>query len=368
MATPALPTLLQPSVVNERISRLRVINNTLQNHFGMQAGGPNVRRSPSGRRGAYDVFNDTREVATARLPGATSATIARNPRGTVAFSIPRIAEKKPLLMEELSNLRPLGGPTNVVDQMGELFIADEETINRQRVTNAREFQVAAMLRGSYTYTQTGDDLVHGFSGGGVTINYQIPTGNKSQLNMLGGGDIIGTSWDNAAAPISTDLFQINAAFIQLTGRGLTDVWVTSVVWANILANTQLLAQAGTVNRVFEFIEKNEETEEFTAKLNAIPWVTFHITDNGLNLAGTFTKLIPDTAAVFATRQGPQVAKYYECGEPVVVEWTRQSLYAQGEYYYYDLKGDPACYVLHSIFNGIPVLFIPASIAFGTVVF
>lgn len=368
MATPALPSLLQPSVVNERISRLRVINNTLQNHHGMQAGGAAVRRSPTGRRGSYDVFNDTREVATARLPGATSATIARAPRGNVAYVIPRIAEKKPLLMEELANLRPVGGPTNQVDDMGQLYIADEETINKQRVTNAREFQVAAMLRGSYTYTLTGDDLIHGFSGGGVTVNYQIPSGNKSQLNMLGGGDIIGTSWANAASPIVTDLFQINAAFNELVGRGLTDVWMTSVGWANVLANTQCQAQAGTVNKVFEFITKDEETEEFTAKLKAVPWVTFHITDNGLNLNGTFTKLIPDTAAVFTVRMGPQIAKYYECGEPVVVEWTRQQINAMGEYYYYDLKGDPASYVLHSIFNGLPVLFIPASIAFGTVVF
>lgn len=364
----ALPTLLQPSNVNERISRLRVINDTLQTRFGMQKGGANVRQSPTGRRGSYDVFNDTREVATARLPGATSATIARNPRGNVPFTIPRIAEKKPLLLEELSNLRPLGGPTNQIDERGKLFIADEEAICKQRITNAREFQVAAMLRGSYTYAISGDDLIHGFSGGDITINYQIPSGNKSQLNMLGAGDIIGTSWANAAAPIITDLFQIQAAFSQLTGRGLKDVYMTSVGWANVLANTQVQAQAGTVNQVFEFITKDDETEEFTAKLKAAPWITFHITDNGLNLNGTFTKLIPDTAAVFVTSITPQVVSYYECGEPVVAEFLRIEAYAQGEYYYYDLKGDPACYLLFALFNGLPVLKIPASIAFGTVVF
>lgn len=368
MATPALPSLLQPSVVNERISRLRVINTTLQNRFGMQSGGPAVRSSPTGRRGSYDVFNDTREVATARLPGATAATIARNPRGNVAFIIPRIAEKKPLLMEELSNFRPVGGPTNVVDQNGQLFIADEEMINKQRITNAREFQVAAMLRGSYTYTQSGDDLIHGFSGGGITINYRIAAGNKTQLNMLGGGDIIGVSWDNPAAPIITDLFQIQAAFNQLTGRGLKQVMVTSVGWGNVLNNIQVQNQAGSVNQVFDYISKDDDSEEFTARLKAAPWVEWLITDNGLNLNGTFTKLIPDTAAVFTTTVGPQVAKFYECGEPVVVEWTRQQLYAQGEYFYYDLKGNPASYELYSIFNGLPVLLIPDSIAFGTVVF
>lgn len=364
----ALPSLLQPHSVNERISRLRVINDTLQNRFGMQKGGPNVRQSPTGRRGAYDVFNDTREVATARMPGVTSATIARNPRGTVPFQIPRIAEKKPLLLEELSNLRPLGGPVNQIDERGKLFIADEEAICKQRITNAREFQVAAMLRGSYTYTLSGQDMIHGFSGGSITVNYQIPAGNKTQLNMIGGGDIIGTSWANAAAPIITDLFQINAAFNQITGRGLKDVYITSVGWANVLANTQVSAQAGSVNQVFEFITKDDSTEEFTAKLKAVPWVTWHITDNGLNLNGTFTKLIPDTAAVFVTDVGPQVVSYYECGEPVIAEFLRIEAYAQGEYYYYDLKGDPASYILFAIFNGLPVLKIPGSIAFGTVVF
>lgn len=362
-----LSQFLSPNEVLLRHSRLRLINTTLQNKFGMQRGGANVRMNPTGRRGAYDVINDTREVATARRPGATSATIAAVPRGTVSFVIPRVAERKPLLLENLHNYRPVGGPVNTIDENGELYIRDEEQRSRQRITNCREFQVAAMLRGSYTYTVSGDDLVHGFSGGAHTVNYQIPAGNKSQLNMLGGGDIIGTAWDNAAAPIISDLFQINAAFNQLIGYGLREMLVNSVVWGFILANTQVQAQAGTVNQVFDQLSRNEETEEFTVRLKAAPWVKITVTDNGLNLAGTFTKLIPDTAAVFLAGK-PGMARMTWCSEPVVDTWRRQQIASSEEHYWYEPKSDPARYEGYSLYNGLPNLLDPQAIAFGTVDF
>lgn len=361
-----LPRILHPEVVNERISRLRVINTTLQDFWGMTAGGPNRRVSPS-RRGSYDVFNDTREVATAVLPAGHAHTVARQAVGNVSYVIPRSAEKMPLLMEELNQLRAIGGPTDTVDELGEQYIFDQERVFKQRYTNLREFQISAMMRGSYTYTQTGDELIHAYSGGSITIDYQIPSGNKNQLNMTG-STIIGTAWDNAASPIVRDLFAINAAFNELVGRGLTDVWVTSVVWGFIITNTEVQNLAGSVNDPVQSFARDTEKEEFTAILRGAPWVTFHITDNGLNLNGTFTKLVGDTDAVFTTRPGPELAVFYECPEPVVDPVSNQQRNVVGEHFYHKIIDDPVSYEFHGRFNGLPVLFIPAAIAYGTVDF
>lgn len=363
----ALPTMLNPNIVNERISRLRVINTTLQNAFGMQAGGSGVRKVPA-RSGSYDVFNDTRAVATASVPGTTANTIALNPVSNVGYRIPRAAEKVHILMEEINQLRALGGPTDQVDQLGETYIMDQEKVFKQRFVNLREFQVSAMLRGSYTYTQSGDQLIHTYSGGGITVDYQIPSGNKTQLNMLAGGDIIGTAWDNEAAPIVRDLFAVNAAFNQLVGLGLTDIWCTSVVWGFVITNTEVQALAGSVQSPVLSFDRDEEKQAFTARLVAAPWVNWHITDETLSVNGTTTKVIADTAAVFTTPIDSGICQFYECPEPVMDPVTQAMRNVWGEYYYHKLVDDPVSYEFHGRFNGLPILKVPAAIAYGTVDF
>lgn len=365
---PALTDLMSPYAVNARVSRLRVNNESLQNSTGMQPGGSNVRLSPTGRAGSYDVFDETREVPTARMPSASAATIARQAVGNVTYKIPRLAEKMPLDLDMLHNLRPIGGPVDVIDKAGELYIAVQEKILKQRVVNFREFQIAAMLRGSYTYTHTGEDLVHGFTGGSITVNYQIPSTNKSQLNMTGGGDIIATAWDNPAAPIVRDLLAIDKAFTELVGRGLEHVYVNSVVWGFVVTNAEVQSLAGSVNNPVREYKRDERTQEYTAVIGALPWLTWHITNNGVNLNGTFTTLIGDTDAAFTTDLSPEIASYYECTE-VVVDWVgRPPQPRQGAYFWAVPKDDPARYELRSVHNGMPVVFIPKAIAYATVDF
>lgn len=154
-----LPTILQPQIVLDRFSRIKAKNDSLQRALGMQAGGPSVSKTPS-RRGSYDIFDQTREVGSAVLPGVEATTRARFPVGSVNFNIPRHAEKIPLPMEELNQLRAIGGPVSKIDELGEQYIIDQEKNQKQTVVALREFQVAAMLRGSYTWTRSGTGFAH----------------------------------------------------------------------------------------------------------------------------------------------------------------------------------------------------------------
>lgn len=364
----ALPTILQPLVVNERVNRLKVVNDTFQRAFGMQKGGAAVRSQPI-RRGMYDIFDSTRQIASGNHPGTEAKTIARFPVGSVPYVIPRTAEKMPIPIEELNQLRQLGQSGHVIDVGGEQYLMDQETNMKQTLTNLREFQIAAMLRGSYTWTPAGSDgFNHTFSGGSITINFLIPAGNLTQLNMLGGGDIIGTTWSNAAAPIIRDLFQINQAFSALTGLGLTDVWVNSTVWGHVITNTEVQNLGGSVSNPVKSLVRDEDRNEFVGILEAAPWVTWHITDIGLDVAGTFTRLLADTQATFTCRITPEIMKYFECPEPVVNPTNNKMTLESGEYYYYKMIDDPVVVELHTRFNGLPVLQIPKAIATGTVVF
>lgn len=366
---PALTDLMNPVAVNLRVSRLRVINDTFQKALGFQFGGPNVQKAPGGMdRGMYDVFNETREVPGARSHDSHAATIAPQKTGSVGYVIPRSAEKMPLLLRQLTQIRAIGGPGGEVDKGGEKYIALQEKILKQRMVNLREFQTAAMMRGSYTFSQSGDNLVHAFSGGTHTVNYQIPSTNKSQLDMLGAGSIIGTSWANNAAPIITNLLMIDKAFTQLTGRGLAHIYCNSTIWNHVLNNQQVQNLAGAVNNPVKEYRRDDNTQEFTATINGMPFFTFHVSNNGVSLAGTFTLLIPDTMAIFTVEMGPEIAAYYECDEYVVDYVGRAPQPRQGAYFWAVAEKDPARYDLHSIHNGLPVVFIPSAMAPGTVVF
>lgn len=358
----ALPTELQPVVVIDRMSRIKVINNTLQNFWGLGADGPNERPVPI-RRGSEDIYNETREVATAILPGSVSSTIAPHPVGSFNYSIPLSHESMPLDAERLFNIREIGKGANVIDVYGMNYIADQEREMKRRMVNMREFQVAAMMRGSYTYTQSGQMFTHSFSGGTYTVDYQIPSTNKTTINS-----IIDATWATTTTHIPAHLFAINAYSIELSGRGIRHGFINSAMWANLLKNTDLQNQAGSVNQIFDYIDRNEQDETFTARLKAIPWITWHINDNGLKLSGTFTKLFADTQCVLTVQPDAEIAQYLMCPTPVVKNYGAPVTGIVGEDYWYLATPDPAGYQLHTCLSGLPFLRIPKGIFNATPVF
>jgi hypothetical protein len=363
VASLALPSLLQPAVINERINRLNVINDRFQRIFGMKAGGPNVRQY-GGRRFSWDIFNSSRVVPDGRTPGAPASTMNANPVGHVAGTFPRMAQKLPLPLEELNNLRPIGGPVADLDIAGQSYITEQEMIIKQQVTNLREFQLAAMCRGSYTYTVSGDALIHGFSGGAITVDFQIPSTNKTNLN-----GIISALWSNNGTKIVDQLFSINATMQQLVGRGLKHCILSSVGWGYVVNNTQVINQAGTASRPWETFTDDGDNG-FMATLRAYPQLVFHVIDDGINLnvggTSTFTKLIDDTHAIFLPDPSPDIASAYE-GSEMVVEWVgRTPVHRFGEYYWAKPMDDPAGFELHSIYNGIPALKNPSAIMYGAI--
>ena len=136
----------------------------------------------------------------------------------------------------------------------------------------------------------------------------------------------------------------------------------------VIVNTEVQNLAGSANDPVQSFSRDEEKQEFTAVLRGCPWVTWHITDNGLNLDGTFTKLIEDTSAVFMTRWDTTIAQFWESPEPVVDPVTNAISNQWGEYYYHKFVDDPVSYEFHMRYNGLPVLKVPAAIAYGDVDF
>src|SRR5262249_44906076 len=159
---------LAAKTIQKAISQLELPGTSLQTLFGWGLGGTNIARQ-GGRHFAYDIFNDTRKVATGRVPAQSLAVTKPQGVSTQSAEIPGTAERTQPLDEELLNRRPIGGDGGALDR-SEVFVTRQEAYLAQRFANLVEFQTAAMLRGSYSYTSDGDLLRHGFSGGDTTIN------------------------------------------------------------------------------------------------------------------------------------------------------------------------------------------------------
>jgi len=258
-----------------------------------------------------------------------------------------------------------------------------------------EFMAVGMMRDSlYLVNSGGDDWLPSFTAPsnpatfGYQVPFNIPAGNKNQGNMLGAGDIIGTTWANVAAPIIGDINQVIAAYAQLTAYRLTDIWINSTMWINIITNTEVRNTAGSANTPFAALDYDEPMTfnsgppTRTAVIRGAPDVKFRFCDDafalgndtdpintsaGGNLA-TLSKYIPDTMAIFTTSPNGRIAKLYYGGE-YVAEYPGGPPSPRMGYYMWSMTTvDPTALNLYSLLNAIPALLTPAAIAPLTVIF
>jgi len=336
--------------------------------LGFNIGGWN-RQQYGGRKFFYDTFNRSRRVATARQPGQQSDLIAPQKVGEVLNTFPRAAMTMELLDEDMFNRRKIGGPVTELDSMGEAYITRQELFLGEQFANMIEFQTAAMLRGQYYYQQVGDKLYHSFtsSGAAQTIDFQIPSGNKNQLNMLGAGNIITGSWLTATTDIPTQLFAINAAMQQLSGYSLAHLLLKGPLWNAMVNNDYIIAQAGSAASPVDTITKDPEGN-FTATLRAMPWLTFHVFEHGLEIDSTFTytALIPDDNFIGIPEPSPDWCQYFE-GSEIVTEGPGYNAPRGEQFGFYPYAYpmfDPSRWNLSGVFNGIPALTVPSAVVIG----
>ena len=350
------------------ISRVDEAINPIATFLGMQIGGPN-RLQVGGRKTSYDVFNNTRRIAKGRAPGVSNARSKPQKVGNVDVVFPRAAETIELSDEEMLNFRSIGGPVEGgLSASAESYITRQEIFLGQKFNNIIEFQAAAMLRGQYVFIQDNDDLYHDFTGTGVTIDFQIPDGNKLGLNMLGGGNLIDGPWSTETTDIPAQLYAINAAMIELTGKGLRHILCNSTVWNNVLNNTVVQEQGGSANLVFERITI-DENNNFMARLRALPWLQWHIMDHGLDVGtgdGSYEKLLPDGFASFTPEPTAEWVQYMEGSEYVTEGPNGVRAVRMGFYPYAYPTHDPSGWDLAAVHNGLPALYRPNQIAFGDV--
>lgn len=366
----ALPKALQAKVLNGLISTLKLHNTTIQDLLGVGINGA-YSIPKRGYVFTYDIMDPTRNSATARMPGQVSATVQPQVVGQVTGRYVRSAEKLPLLLAYLQDLRVLGGNQNEIDAGGQRYITEQFTRLMQRFANAREVECAAMLRGNLYLTPSGDDLYREFSSSGaaIDIDFRIPAANKTQLALGTGADTISASWATAATDIVGDVLNIMRGF-ELQSGYTVGAFITSPEIANFMVqNTSVRQAAGTSGPPFQVVELQGSNDVYYT-FKAFPWIRVYVVNEvlGVGTAQTTTRMVGANDLFVIPRPDGMWCQYWTGSEPVIEEFNRRQHEPQGLYSWTELRGDPARAELIANMIGMPILQVPKAVAYGTAVF
>lgn len=398
--TVSLHSLLTPQVILKAVSRIRKFQGRLGRWVGFQPNrfnpdnvsleGPNVRYGDT-RFATFRLDDVTRVVSKGRAPGTGPASVPPNPVGDVRVSCARFHEKVRLLGEFLGNLSPIIGPNSQIDTGGQSYIARQTVHLAEKYNNTVELMTTGMFQDNLYFQLAGDNLLPVIGAPtapslGIQIPFQIPSGNKNQLNLLGTGNIIQVGWQNVGAPLIKNLLQIQAGMTQLSGYQPQHVWINSLMWYNVLLNTEVRNTAGISNTPFATYERIPENAmdgmpqpEFAARLAGIPTWEWHVADDvlvtnsdidptwsGGSSSAVYAKVCPDNTAIIAPTPSSDWAELYQGAEYISENAGQPMSLKRGYTFWKEWVTQPSCIELIALMNAVPLLYIPKAVAFATV--
>lgn len=298
----SLQQLLRHPYVLKVISRIKAPGTPLQAFYGVGMGSAASTVVPAGMRAfTYDIFDHTRQIASVRAPEAGPKRIRRQRVGVGSGYLLRSYEAMSVTYEQIANLRPIGSPIGSLDRNGQSYVTRQIAYQTERMRNLREWSLARMFRGSFQISMSGDDHTVVDSGGHITVDFQHPAANRTQLAVGdAGANILDSPWDDPSTDIITQLLNLNKAAERRTGLPVEHVWINSTTLGWLINNTSLQAAGGAAFRVWETAEwRDMETVDgasrrrgLDVRFRAIPWVAFHTYDGVLAPASAQTDTIP----------------------------------------------------------------------------
>jgi len=371
MANITLHEMTKTPFVLGVFSRLKASGLALSNFYNLTPGSPATEVSPR-RSLAYDLFDNTRTMAQGRAPYVGPAKIAPKKVGTATAHALRMYEAIPLPYERIYQGRALGQQIGSIDANGQAYVGRQQKFGAQRMANAVEFMVSRMFRGGFSLKLDGEEMqLNELGDGTVDVVYDIPANNLNQAN-----GIIAVDWDEANAPIVTDLLQINQASEALTGYVQKHIWINSTTYGYLLGNDQLRSVRGTANRLFDTqtgnqIQTTGDAREsgYTVIFGACPQFVWHIYD-GVSHVGTevdsdssnLSMFIPDEKVLITPE--PEPGGWYGmavCSEPVMETDQGNVIYPNGLHAWRYPTNDPPGMELRILHNLVPLLYNPKAL-------
>jgi hypothetical protein len=380
-----LQDALRPIPFTKTVSVVSAASGYLLNLFGMQVGGPLEAFYGHGREGFYNIFNNLRSTAVETAPGMPAARRQRMAVGRVPFVYPRCHEEFSLLYEDIHNISKIDDPTTR-DIAGENYIQKQSIGPGQRHANWRSAMLVGMLRDSLYLQESGNYWYPSYSSSGNVArrNFQLPAGNKDQLNMtdLAGNsifsaNIIDVDWTSPGANIPRHCQMIDEALFRRHGVHLRHIVVRGSTWDYVTNNRYVGAGTGIANPPFTRYEREigmnadgSPKQVWVGQINKVPGVEWHIVNDGRELGApggeTFSYDIEDGKALFLPEISRDLFEGLIGSEPIVEHDNGPVSVKQGFAAWTLLAHNPSSYQSFILDNFLPCPYVPGSWAYGTV--
>lgn len=385
MAVGSIQQILNPITFTKLVSRISAASSQFLNFFKMQPGGALETNYGHGRQGSYKVFNNVRTVALGSAPGSPAARRSRNPVGDVPFVYPRMHQSLSLLYEEIHNFAKIDDP-RARDNGGESYIRRQMTKPAQEAANWRTALLVGMLRDSLYVKSLGQHWYPTYSSTGALyqINFQMPAGNKDQLDItdsagtsINGSAIISTPWSSQGANIPLQINLIDGALFRRCGVHLETIVLRTQQWDQVCNNDAVVAGAGIANPPFQTftrqVGENPDGSPFMARfgtVNKCPGITFMINDEGTDIGdpdnASWQYHVAEGSALFLPPITPDLFEGCIGSEPIVEYDNGPESIKTGQASWVTRKANPSSYEAFVLDNFMPVPYNPGSWCYGTV--
>lgn len=182
----------------------------------------NVTDKVSGHTAEWFEVDGNRDLAKVVSQDSPARRVGLRDVKSKSSTMFRTFESQNFVANKLRNLLRMDGVgTGVRDDKGAEFVKDQAVWFKKRQQNLFQTCVQVMLGKFELNFNSAGDLLTSSSGAAFSINPGIPDGQKSQLNILNSGSIIGTKWDTASADIIGNIAEIKRQMLVLGNWEIT---------------------------------------------------------------------------------------------------------------------------------------------------
>ena len=213
-------------------------------------------RSVEGVVCSYDKVEGTRK--TARRVQAGSPSVRRSTKGVTEVPVALITSHEHFChtANVFQNLRSEGSEAR--QKLGRQTIGRHTGDFGRLFKNLRIASVYSILANGAVYFDAEGELLPSSTSAVVTVDMQIPAGNKSALNVFGEGAILSAAWDTAATDIPKQIRKLKAASRKLTGYPIKHAFYGENIPSHFLGNTRIKALIAGSPRLSEAFASGDE--------------------------------------------------------------------------------------------------------------